>query len=197
MNAVFFIVFLFSAVVLFFLSPETILSALLSGASGAASLCLALLSSYCVWLGLMRLWEECGVTKKISALLKPAVKKLFHIRSNEAAEAVCMNLSANMLGIGGAATPYGIRAANLFEREEDPRYSSSMLFVLNATSLQIIPTSIVALRTSLQSAAPAAVILPALLSTAFSTVLGAVMVCLFLKKRPKTARIKNRKRRAV
>ena len=119
MNALFTVVFLSSCAVLFVCAPENFLSSLLSGASSAASLCLALLSSYCVWLGLMKIWEQSGVSKKISRLLKPIVKKVFRIRSEQATETVCMNLSANMLGIGGAATPYGILSAELLKKEEN------------------------------------------------------------------------------
>lgn len=180
MNALFTVVFLSSCAVLFVCAPENFLSSLLSGASSAASLCLALLSSYCVWLGLMKIWEQSGVSKKISRLLKPIVKKVFRIRSEQATETVCMNLSANMLGIGGAATPYGILSAELLQKEENSRYASSMLFVLNATSLQLIPTSIVAVRTSLNSVNPSVVILPAFLSTVFSTLLGGFLVFLFV-----------------
>lgn len=185
MNLAFTVIFTFSAAVLLFLAPENFLSSLLSGASGAASLCVALIASYSVWLGLMRLWEESGVTKSVAKLLKPTVKKVFALEHDSAAEAVCMNLSANLLGIGGAATPYGIEAAKKIDGEKNANYASSMLFAVNASSLQLIPTTIVAMRVSAGSANPADVILPSLLTTMFSAFLSVLLVALFVKKSPK------------
>jgi len=82
--------------------------------------------------------------------------------------------------MGGAATPYGIRAATLLDKSKNARYSSSMLFVINATSLQLIPTSVVAFRIAAGSASAADIILPTMLATAFSSVLGVLLVKLFV-----------------
>ena len=193
MNAVFAAIFILSCAVLLFLDPAGFLPALLDGASKSAVLCVSLLAAYAAWLGLMKLWEESGVTRGISKLLRPVCKKLFKTRDEEALSAIGMNLSANLLGIGGAATPYGIRAATLLDKSPDARYSSSMLFVVNATSLQLIPTSVVALRLSAGSAAAADIILPTMLATAFSTVLGVRLVKLFV---PTAARKEKRLLRA-
>ena len=129
---------------------------------------------------LMKLWEESGVARGISKLLKPLCRKLFKTEDEEALSAIGMNLSANLLGIGGAATPYGIRAATLLDKSKNARYSSSMLFVINATSLQLIPTSVVAFRIAAGSASAADIILPTMLATAFSSVLGVLLVKLFI-----------------
>ena len=183
MNILFPIVFLLCAVLLLFFAPENFLAALLDGASTGASLCIALLSSYAVWLGLMRVWEESGVSKKVAKLFRPLAARLFRTRDERALDAVCMNLSVNLLGISGAATPYGILAAKLLDKTENAEYSSAMLFVLNATSIQLIPASMIGIRTALGSAAPADIVLPTLIATAFSTLLAVFLlrVC-FLPK---------------
>lgn len=186
MNAVFAVIFILSAAVLLVLAPAEFLPALLDGAGKSATLCLALLASYAAWLGLMQLWEESGVTRGISRLLTPLCRKLFRTEDKEALSAIGMNLSANLLGIGGAATPYGIKAANLLEKGKNAHYSSSMLFVVNATSLQIIPTSVVAMRVAAGSSSAADIILPTVLATAFSTLLGIALTMLFIRPR-KTA----------
>lgn len=168
-----------SALLLLFADPNTFLSSALQGASKGATLCLALLSSYALWLGLIAVWEQSGVTEKISALLKPIAKKLFKTKDEDALTAVCMNLSVNMLGMGGAATPYGIQASKLLDKTPQAEYASSMLFVMNATSVQLIPTAIIGVRASLGSTAPADIILPSLLTSGFSTALGMLLVWLF------------------
>lgn len=160
MNAVFAAIFILSAAVLLVVDPSGFLPALLDGATRSATLSLSLLATYAAWLGLMKLWEESGVARGISKLLKPLCRKLFKTEDEEALSAIGMNLSANLLGIGGAATPYGIRAATLLDKSKNARYSSSMLFVINATSLQLIPTSVVAFRIAAGSASAADIILP-------------------------------------
>ncbi len=96
-------------------------------------------------------------------------------------QAISMNLSVNLLGISGAATPYGIQAANLLDKTDNAEYASAMLFVLNATSLQLIPTSIIAVRVALGSASPNDIVLPTLLATSLSTIVGVLLTKVFIK----------------
>ena len=187
MNALFSIVFLLAAAILFFLSPENFLSSLIDGASKSAVLCFSLLSTYAVWLGLMNVWKDSGITHAVSRLLRPLARRLFKTDDRETLDAVCMNVSVNLLGISGAATAYGIQAANLLNKTDEAEYASCMLFVLNATSLQLLPTSIIGVRTALGSANPADIVLPTLIATLFSTLLGAVLVRLFVPPRHKKA----------
>ena len=172
MNTLFTLVFLACAFLLLCTSPDTFLAALLEGAGKGATVCLSLVATYSVWLGLMRVWEDSGLARGISKLLKPLSKRLFKTEDEEALQAISMNLSVNLLGISGAATPYGIKAANLLDRTENAEYSSAMLFVLNATSIQLIPTAIIGVRVALHSANPTDVIVPTFLATLLSTVLG-------------------------
>ena len=188
MNILFALILLFSCVILLISEPDVFLSTLLDGGSAAASLCLSLLATYAVWLGLMRVWEDSGVTRGVSRLLKPMAKRLFHTDDEETLQAVCMNLSVNLLGISGAAPPYGIQAANLLDKTDDAEYSSALFFVLNATSLQVLPTSIIAVRTSLGSGAPTDIVLPTLLASLFSTLLGVFLTKLWIKRAPKRAK---------
>ena len=181
MNILFLFLFAVCGVCMLVKAPDLFLATLLEGGGKAATTSLALLSSYAVWMGLIRIWEDCGFAKKVAKLVKPLAKKLLLTDDEECLEAVSMNLSVNLLGISGAATPYGVRAANLLDKTEHAEYSSAMFFVLNATSLQLLPTSMVALRTSLQSVAPADIILPTLITTLFSTLLGVSLTILFLR----------------
>ena len=133
--------------------------------------------------------EQSGITKKISKLLSPLVKKIFKTKDEETAQAISMNLSVNLLGMGGAATPYGIKACQLLDKSERAEYSSAMFFVINATSIQLLPTAIVGVRASLGSVAPADIILPSILTTAFSTLVGMGITALYFRllSRPKKA----------
>ena len=154
---------------------------MLDGASRAAALSISLLASYSVWLGLMRVWEDSGVSRALSKLLKPVVRRILKTENEDALTAACMNISVNLLGISGAATPYGVRTAQLLNDTENAEFSSAMFFVLNATSLQILPTSMVSVRVAMGSAAPTDIILPTMLVSAFSTLLGVGLTLLFIK----------------
>lgn len=201
MNFLFAIIFMLATLILLVLAPETFLSTLLDGVSKSASLCVSLLATYAVWLGLMRVWEDSGVSRLVSRLLKPLAKKLFKTDDSQTLDALCMNLSVNLLGISGAATPYGIKAAQLLDSSDEAEYASSMLFVLNATSIQLLPTSIIGVRVALHSAAPMDILLPTLLTTVFSTTVGVLLTRLLIppksvEKRARTGGVLRKTRGA-
>ena len=182
MNAIFLFLFIVCGSAVLFTDPELFLTTVLEGASSAASLCIALLASYAVWLGLMQVWEDCGLTRRVSRLVKPLAKKLFHTDDERTLATVSMNLAANLLGIGSAATPYGIEAVKLLDKSPRAEYASCMFFALNATSIQLIPTSVVGVRAALGSGAPTDIILPTILTTALTTLLASTLVWLFIGK---------------
>ena len=122
------------------------------------------------------------MTRGVSKLVRPLAKKLFKTEDEKTLSAVSMNLAANFLGIGSAATPYGIEATKLLDKSPQAEYASCMFFALNATSIQLIPTSVVGVRAALGSGAPTDIILPTILTTALSTLLACALVWLFIGK---------------
>lgn len=184
MNGIFTAVFLVSAAIMLFLDPEGFLPALLSGGQKAAALSLSLLAVYCVWLGFFKVMEKSGLAEKLSRALFPLAKKLFRSDDREAVYLAGCNLSANFLGLPGAPTPLGIKATEKFCAAKN-KYAADMLFVLNATSLQILPTTVIAMRSAAGSAASADIFLPTLLATALSTIVGAGLVMLTSKRKKK------------
>ena len=184
MNLIFAVVFLISAALFLIFNPDGFLSALLAGGEKAAVLSLSLLAVYCVWLGFFKVMEKCGLSEKLSHAVFPLAKRLFRSDDKEALYHACGNLSANFLGLPGAPTPLGIRAVERFCAAQND-YAADMLFVLNATSLQILPTTVIALRLSAGSSAPADIFLPTLLASFFSTLLGVFLVFLTKKRRGK------------
>ena len=181
MNVLFGVIFLITTGALLFINPDAFLQTMLDGASKSATTCFALIATYAVWLGLMRVWEDSGVARGVSRLVKPVARRLLKTEDKNALDAVCMNLSVNLLGISGAATPYGIQAANLLDKTPNAEYSSAMLFVLNATSLQIFPSSMIAVRVAMHSSAPNDIIIPTLITTVFSTLVGVLLTMLLIK----------------
>ena len=126
MNVIFFGLFCAATTALLLTNAELFLPTVLDAASDSAALCVALLASYAVWMGLMGIWEKCGIAKGVSKLLRPLCKRLFKTEHEPTLQAVSANLACNMLGIGSAATPYGVQAARLLNECEYPEYSSCM-----------------------------------------------------------------------
>ena len=185
MNAIFSYVFVVATATLLFTNPDLFLKSALKGAEKAGAICLAMLASYALWLGLISVWEKSGVSRKISKLLSPLVKKLFKTDDAETTEAISMNLAVNLLGMGGAATPYGVKACQLLDKSERAEYSSAMFFVVNATSVQLLPTAIVGVRAAMGSIAASDIILPSILASAASTLFGVGLTALYFSIKAK------------
>ena len=159
---------------------ETI-NAAFEGAKSAIFTVLSFAGVMCFWTGIMKIAEKSGLSQKIEKLLRPIINFLFPNSGDEAKKYIAMNMSANLLGMGNAATPMGIKAMSCLDRENsNPLYASDnmcMLVVLNTTSIQLIPTTIIALRVAANSADPFSIILPIWISS-----LTAVFVAVFLAK---------------
>lgn len=174
MNAVFTGIFLISLAALTVIAPQNVLPALLNGAEKSLTMAVTLFCIYAVWMGLSRLAEKSGLSRAAARGLKPLTRRLFKTDSEAANENIAMNLSCNLLGIGGAATPYAVKAMGELEKENNA-FAQKLLFIINATSVQIVPTTVIALRAGAGSAAAADIFLPSLLCTAFSTVFAAAI----------------------
>ncbi len=177
MNVIFAVIFLAAAIVFLVHDPEGFLPAMLAGGQKAATVCLALLASYCVWLGFFKVLEKSGLSERLARGLYPAARRLFRSQDRQTLALVCQNIAANLLGLPGAPTPPGVAATQKFLAAGND-YAADMLFVLNATSLQLLPTTVIALRAAAGSSSPADILAPTLLATLVSTLAGAALVIL-------------------
>ena len=180
MNILFFIVFSASIISLIFKNPSAILPALTSGAKNAITLSLTLAAIYLIWLGIYGVAENSGVTDKLAKLLRKPVKKLFG-ETGKAEKDICLNLAANLLGLGGIATPKGIDAMKTLSKDKND-FACCLLTVLASTSMQIIPTSVVSLRLERGSTNPSAIILPTIICSVVSFIVSVTLTKIFIKK---------------
>lgn len=145
------------------------------GAATGVTVCFGLISVLVFWLGIMRLAQDSGLVQKISKLLGPVVSFLFPDvpKNHPAMGYILSNMSANLLGLGNAATPMGIRAMQeLQELNPDKEKASAAmctLLALNTASITLIPTTLIAIRLNYQSANPAEIVGSTLLATAIAT----------------------------
>ena len=146
-------------------------SSVFSGAQAGVTLAISLTGSICLWSGAGKLMERLKVTEALSRLLRPVLNRIFPDagKDRDLAGALSANICANLLGLGNAATPMGIRAANLLRDPRRPDYATDglcRLIVLNTASIQLIPSSVAAVRLSLGCGSPFD-ILPAVWITSF------------------------------
>lgn len=182
MNAIFGVILTVTMSMLLFVNPEGVLSAFLAGGEKALSLTLKMVVVYAVWLGILNVFEKTGLSAKTAKVLKPFNKMLFGTLPEKANDYVSLNVSANILGMSGATTPMGIKAVRELEKHKGTEYAIAMFFVINATSVQLIPSSVLALRIKCGAQTPSDIILPTVLATLLSTVIGILLVKIFIKK---------------
>lgn len=157
-------------------------SSMLDGGSKAITLSLKLWGIYAVWLGVLKVVEITKLDEKISKLLSPLIKWLVGKTDDYTKNQIAINITSNLLGMGNASTPSGMNA--IAGMDKGSKYATSsmiMILILNSTSLQLVPTTIIGLRAMAGSTSPADIIIPTLIATLISTLGGVLLVKLFSK----------------
>lgn len=194
MNKVWLIMMLFSTAVLLIVNPSVTITSMIDASSSALELCISLCAVYAVWLGILEILEQSGLSSKLAKLISPIIKKLFPHAKEETQKDIAINLSANMLGLGNAATPYGIKAMRGLDDGSGIANSSMiMLMIINACSIQLIPTTTIGLRATAGSTNPSDIILPTLISSFVACGIGILLgiVCnkIYVKIKKKRSKI--------
>jgi spore maturation protein A len=129
--------------------------------------------------------SQSGLIDKVAKKLKPLIKFLFGEQTDEVNSLIATNISANLIGASGAATPAAIAAVEKMSQPQQVKASAPMimLFILAATSLQLLPTTMMGILRGHGAANPENIILPTLLTSFAATLLGVILVRIFTKKR--------------
>lgn len=181
---------LLGTAVLLIVNPSATFSSMLDASSSAVELCISLCAIYAVWLGLLEILDQSGLSEKLAKLLRPIIKKLFKGANEKTQKDIAINISANMLGLGNAATPYGIKAMKgLDDGSGIANQAMIMFMVLNATSIQLIPSTTIGLRAAAGSSNAGDIILPTLIATFISCFTGIFLVFICGKILKKIKRI--------
>lgn len=180
---------------------EAVTQAVLESAGEAVSICITMIGVMSLWVGLMQIAKEAGLIGKMTEAIRPAIHFMFPRipAKHPASEYISTNVIANILGLGWAATPAGLKAMEALAELEQKRIGKGTLstkatavasdemctfLVLNISSLQLIPVTIIAYRSQYGSPDPTAVIAPAILATLVST-LAAIIFCKCMTMRNK------------
>lgn len=170
---------------------QEVSNAVVDGASKAITLLLSLAGAMCLWSGIMEVLREAGAVQKLSRILSPILRRVFPEtwESGEGSEEICAALSANILGIGNAATPLALSAMEKMQaaNPNKERATDDMVTfaILGASSLDLLPTTLITLRRAAGSAAPYKIILPVWICSAACAVTGVILskLCIRLTRK--------------
>ena len=185
MNKIWIFLFIISIISLCLFDPTKVLTGMLDASNKAVSLSLSLCAIYAIWIGLFTILEKSGLSEKLSKLLSPIINKLFgkNNLSEESKKYVSMNISANLLGMSGAATPLGIKAIESMQKDNPDKkivtFPMIMLVAISCSSIQLLPTSIIGMMSNAGSSNPSAIILPSIITSIISTTISITLVYIF------------------
>ena len=172
MNYIFTVIMLASLIVSIFCNtPQEVMDAGINGAKNAVEFIISVGGMICMWSGILEIAKEGGLLKTVNKIIYPIMKLLFPKldKNSESLEHITANVSANLLGVGNAATPAGIKAMELFDKinktPDTANEEMGIFTVMNTASIQLIPTTIISMRSAYGSVNSQKVIIPILVSS--------------------------------
>lgn len=164
---------------------DLVAAAAVEGAQAAVELCVSIAGMLCLWTGVMEIMRRSGLAEGLSRLLRPVLSALFPQVSGDRGvmDSISANVSANLLGLGNAATPLGIEAVRRMERKSPGTASDAMcmLVVCNTASIQLIPTTVASVRAAAGSSSPFDILPAVWLASALSVGVGITSCKLFAR----------------
>ena len=167
---------------------ENVSNGIFDSANSAVQLTLTFFGTICLWNGIMEIAKKTSLINILSKALKPFINFLFpELKNNkQAQDEISMNMVANLLGLGNAATPLGLKAMKTMQQDNPKKdtltNSMAMFIVINTASLQLIPTNVIAIRSSLGSSSPSGIIIQVWFATIIAGIVGIASAKLLMKK---------------
>ncbi len=167
---------------------EDVTNGAMEGAASAVETCAGLLGTMCLWTGIAKIAEHSGLVEVFAKILRPVTKIIFpKLKPDSSAmRAIVMNMVANILGMGNAATPLGITAMKELDRLNHGSGTASnemcMFVVVNTASIQLIPATVISLRQMYGSQSPAEIIIPVWICSILSVIVGVTAAKIFEKR---------------
>ncbi len=167
---------------------ENVSNGIFDSAKSAVELTITFFGTICLWNGVMEIAKKTTLMNKLTRLLKPFINFLFpEIRNNQKAhQEISMNVVANLLGLGNAATPLGLKAMKTMQQENEKKdtltNSMAMFIVINTAAMQLIPTNVIAIRSSLGSSSPSGIIMQVWIATIVAAAVGITATKILMKK---------------
>ena len=164
-----------------FTAPSAILGTMIAAGASGVQLAITLAGIYIVWMGIIQVAVDAGLIDALARVCRPLIRFLFGEQSDEVNALLATNISANMIGAGNAATPAAIDAIAKMSTPEQTKASTPMimLFILSATSMQILPTTVLGILEENGAANASGIILPTIVVGTLITVIGVIFVKIF------------------
>ena len=164
-------------------APEKALTVMMGASANGVQMCIEFLGIYAIWLGLLQVLDDTRLSHKLSQILRKPIRYIFGKTDAETEKNICLNVSSNILGLGSAATPFGIKAMQGMDKgSEIATKGMIMLVIINSTGIQVLPTTVIGLRALAGSSAPSAIIWPTIVATFVPTIIGVILVKLIYRK---------------
>ena len=171
-------------------SPGSVVGTMMEAAKMGITMCIEFIGIYAVWMGLMQVMDDCKLSHKLSKILSKPVQYIFGKTDEETNKNICLNIASNIIGIGSAATPYGIKAMQGMDKgDKRATRGMIMLVVINSTGIQLLPTTVIGMRAMAGSVSPSCILWPTIVSTFIPTLLGVLLVAAIYKN--KTSKVKR------
>ena len=181
MNIIWTIIMIASMVILLFTNPTNIFSIMIDSVSSSLNLLLSLFCIYAVWLGFLKILEESKLANFLTKLFSPIINKLFGKVDNKTKKQISINLTSNLLGASNASTPAGLKAVENLKKENNT-FAIIMLTILNCTSLQLLPSTLLGILSSNGASNPSKIILPIIIVSVISLVCAILLINIFYGK---------------
>lgn len=164
-------------------------NSIFQSAEDSVNLCIKLLGTICLWNGIIKIAEKTNIIRGLKRMLKPILKKIFtNVNEEESAYSeISMNVMANILGLGNAATPIGLKAMKSLQKKNKDKNKLSndmaLFIVLNTASIQIIPTTVIAIRNSIGSNNPTSILFPVWIATISAAASAIIATKIIIKRK--------------
>ncbi len=184
MSKIWVVMILSSLVLTAIFAPSTIVATMMEAAKMGITMCIEFIGIYAVWMGIMQVLDDCKLSHKLSKILSRPVQYIFGKTDAETEKNICLNIASNIIGIGSAATPYGIKAMQGLDKgDKHATRAMIMLVVINSTGIQLLPTTVIGMRALAGSVSPSSILWPTIVSTFIPTILGVLLVSVIYRRK--------------
>jgi len=184
MSKIWIIMLISSLVATLFVIPSSVIPTMMNASKMGVTMAIEFIGIYAVWLGIMQIMDDCKISHAISKGLKKPIRRIFGITNPETEKNICLNIASNIIGIGSAATPYGIKAMKGLDKGGNkPTRAMIMLVVINSTGIQLLPTTVIGMRAMAGSVSASCILWPTIVATFIPTILGVLLVASIYRKK--------------
>ncbi len=187
MATVWFVLIAGSLILMLIYNPDAVLAVMTISVTESFELCIKLAGVYCIWLGFIEVMRQIGALDLLGTLLRPLIRCLYGELNPKARDYVIVNMSANLIGVANASTPTAINAIKeMGKGKTKVTRAMAMLFLINASGLEIMPSTVMGMRAAAGSANPADIFFPCIIITIVTTGLSILFAFLFFKEKEKS-----------